>query len=163
MTVVPTILLIAGILCLLAALFLLIVPRFAAAVPAYVGLCLLHWSTSIFLPVRTLVFWGLVAAVCLCLNLLLPKGEPDGRPTGNIYVALGSIVGMLLGMAMEARILVLGVIIGAFVGQFAFSRTPHGKWLKFPSATFIHYFCAKSLPAIATVAMLGIAIEGFIA
>ena len=72
------------------------------------------------------------------------------------------LAGCLLGMLVGARVMVLGVVLGAFVGQMAYSRTPEGKWLKFPTSTFIQYFCAKSLPAIVAVSMLGIAVEGFI-
>ncbi len=157
-----TILLVLGVLCAAGAVVCLIKPWLPAALPAYAALCLLHWSTSIYLPVKTFVFWGLATAICLGISYMSPKGEPDGHNTGNYYIGIGAIVGCLLGILVSARIMVLGVVIGALMGQMAFSKTPHGKWLKFPSVTFIHYFCAKSLQAIVAAAMVGIAIEGFI-
>ena len=147
------ILLVLGIVCMIsAAVCLLFYRRIAAALPAYVALALLHASTYIYLPVKTFVFWGIATLIVAGIHRLLPPGEPAGRKSGNVYV------GMLVG----ARVMVLGVVLGAFVGQMAYSRTPEGKWLKFPTSTFIQYFCAKSLPAIVAVSMLGIAVEGFI-
>lgn len=160
--IVTTLLLIAGAICAAGALVCVLRPWCSAALPAYAALCLLNWSTSIYLPVKTFVFWGVATVICLGLRHMSPKGEPDGRNTGNVYVGLGAMAGGLLGILVSARIMVLGVVVGALMGQLAFSKTPHGKWLKFPSSTFIHYFCAKSLPAIVATAMVGIAVEGFI-
>ena len=42
--VMQTILLVAGIACLVAALLLVLRPRWVAAVPAFAGLVLMHWS-----------------------------------------------------------------------------------------------------------------------
>lgn len=155
-------LLVLGITCAIGAVVCLIKPWVPASPLAYAALCLLHWSTSIYLPTRTFVFWGIATALCLGLHYMLPKGEPDGHNTGNCYTGIAAIAGCLLGILVDARVMVLGVVIGTTVGLLAFSKTPHGKWLKFPSVTFIKYFGAKALPAIVTTAMVGIAVEGFI-
>ena len=91
-----------------------------------------------------------------------PQGEIDGKRSSNLYVAASALAGALLGIIVDPRIMVLGVIIGAFVGQLAYSRTPHGKWLSKSSSVFLQYFCAKCLPVIVTVSVIGIAIEGFL-
>lgn len=157
------ILLVLGIVYMIsAAVCLLFYRRIAAALPAYVALALLHASTYIYLPVKTFVFWGIATLIVAGIHRLLPQGEPAGRKSGNVYVGVAAVAGCLLGMLVGARVMVLGVVLGAFVGQMAYSRTPEGRWLKFPTSTFIQYFCAKSLPAIVAVSMLGIAVEGFI-
>ncbi len=160
--ILSSILLVLGVLSAACAIVCLLRHWIPAAVPAYAALCLLHWSTSIYLPTKTFVFWGMATALCVGVQYLSPKDEPDGRVTGNYYISIAAIAGCLLGILISARIMVLGVVLGAIMGQMAFSKTPHGKWLKFPSVTFIRYFCAKSLQAIVAVAMVGIAIEGFI-
>lgn len=154
--------LILGIACLAAAMWLVLRPRWVAAIPAFAALVLLHSSYFIAVPTRTFMFWGVATLLIAGLDYLSPKGEPDGKKSSNLYIGLGAIAGCLLGIIVGARIMVLGVILGAITGQFMYSRTPDGSWLKVTSGDFWRYFSAKSLPAIVAVAIAGIAIEGFI-
>ncbi|MBO4526591.1 MAG: hypothetical protein J5743_03115, partial [Victivallales bacterium] len=149
---------------LLAALVLLFRPWrwLVAAIPAFVGLLMLHASYYIAVPTENLIFWGVCTAMVAGLTYLSPPGEPDGRQASNLYIGASTIAGCLLGMIVGARFMVLGVVIGAFVGQLAYSRTPAGRWMRQPVTTFLQYFAAKCLPAIVAVAQVGIAIEGFI-
>ena len=71
-------------------------------------------------------------------------------------------MGCLLGILVEARFMVLGTILGTVLGVLAYSVTPQGRWLKFPKSNFIQYLCAKGLAVIVAVAMMGIAVEGFV-
>ncbi|MBO7609474.1 MAG: hypothetical protein J6S96_04660 [Muribaculaceae bacterium] len=156
-------LLVLGILCLFASLIMLFYPRWVpAAVPAFVGLLLLHWSYFIAVPLGTFLFWGAAALMVWGIIYMSPQGEIDGKKSSNLYVGASAIAGALLGMIVDPRIMVLGVILGAFVGQLAYSRTPHGKWLTKSPSIFFQYFCAKCLPAIVAVSIIGIAIEGFL-
>lgn len=156
------ILLVLGALCMLFSLVLLFKPWIVAAVPAYVGLWLLHLSTKTTFHMWVFIFYGVATAIVVGLRYLSPKGEPDGRLSGNLYIGLGALMGCLLGMAIEARFMLLGTIIGAIMGQVAFSITPHGKWLRLSRSNFIQYLCAKGLPAVVAVAMIGVGIEGFV-
>ncbi len=156
-------LLVLGIACLIAALALLFYPRWVvAAVPAFVGLLLLHWSYFIAVPLSTFLFWGVATVMVWGINYMSPQGEIDGKRSSNIYVGASAMAGALLGMLVDARIMVLGVVLGAVVGQLAYSRTPHGRWLSQSGATFVQYFCAKCLPVIVAVSIVGIAVEGFL-
>ena len=155
-------LLVVGVACLMAALVLVLMPRMAACVPAYVGLLLLHWSYFIAVPVSTFVFWGVATLLVVGLRYMSPRGEIDGNASSNLYIGLGAIAGCLLGIIVGARVMVLGVILGAIAGQFMYSRTPDGSWLKMTNRDFWRYFSAKCLPAIVAVSIIGIAIEGFI-
>lgn len=157
------ILLIAGIACLLTALGLVLWPRWVASVPAYVGLWLMHWSYYIAVPMKTFIFWGIATMITMGLFYLSPKGEPDGHRSSNLYVGLTGLAGGLLGIILEhPAFMVLGTIIGAFVGQLAYSRTPNGRWMLFPSTQFWRYFAAKCLPAIVAISIVCIAITGFV-
>jgi len=160
--VLQIILLVLGSLCLVAALALTLVPRWVAAVPAYVGLVLLHWSYYIAVPWGTFAFWGVATLLTVGLFYLSPSGEPDGNRSSNLYVALGAMAGGLLGILVAPRIMMLGVVLGALMGQLAYSRTPAGKWMQPMSTTFWRYFAAKCLPAIVAVAIVCIAVEGLI-
>ena len=158
-----TILLIAGILCLGAAVALVLWPRWVAAVPAFIGLLLMHWSYAIYVPEKTFIFWGIATVITMFLFYLSPKGEPDGHKESNLYVGLTSLAGGLLGILLHhPAFMVLGAIIGALVGQLAYSRTPAGKWMLTPSTTFFRYFAAKCLPAIIAVSIVCIAIMGVV-
>ena len=160
--VLQIILLIAGALCLAAALALTLFPRWVAAVPAFVGLVLMHWSYFIAVPMHTFVFWGVATLITVGLFYLSPAGEPDGNRSSNFYVAFTAMAGGLLGILVAPRIMVLGVVLGAMVGQLAYSRTPAGKWMLSPSTMFWRYFAAKCLPAIVAIAMVCIAVEGLV-
>lgn len=156
------VLLIVGLLCVVAALALVLRPKWPAALPAYAALVSLHLSYFIAAPTSTFVFWGIATAMVVALYHFSPKGEPDGNAASNLYIGGSTIAGCLLGLIVGPRIMVLGTVLGAAVGQMAYARTPAGRWLTEQPATFIRYFCAKCLPAIVAVAITGIAVEGLI-
>lgn len=156
------ILFVVGIIALVLALVLLIWPRFPAVVPAYAGMLCLHLSTFIYLRSFTLIFWGVAAAIVLMLKYMSPKGEPDGHSESNLYVGLSTIAGAMLGLVISPSLIVLGAIIGSLIGVMAYSRTPRGKWINPPSAAFFQYVGTKCLPAVVTVSIVGITVEGFI-
>ena len=155
------ILLIAGIVLLVLAVVLIFKPWYVAALPAYAGLWLLHYSTYTTFPSWVFYFYGAATLMVMGIRYLSPKGEPDGRNTGNLYVGLGALMGCLIGM-IDARFMVLGTILGTVLGVLAYSHTPHGKWLQFSKSNFIQYLCAKGLSVVVAVAMIGLAVEGFI-
>ena len=160
--VLQTILLIAGVACLVIALALVLWSRWVAAVPAFAGLVLMHWSYTIAVPVTTFVFWGIATAITIGLYYLSPSGEPDGNRSSNLYIGFTAMAGGMLGIMLAPRILVLGVILGAAMGELAYSRTPAGRWLLSPSITFWRYFLAKCLPAIVAVSIVSIAVMGVV-
>lgn len=160
--VMQTILLIAGAACLIAALVLVLWPRWVAAVPAYVGLWLMHWSYYIAVPTLTFIFWGIATFITVGLFYLSPSGEPDGHSSSNLYVGFTAMAGGMLGILLAPRLMVLGVVLGAAFGQLAYSRTPAGKWMLSPSTLFVRYFAAKCLPAIVAVAIVCIAVMGIV-
>ena len=157
-----TILFIAGIICLVIALVLVLWPRWVAAVPAFAGLVLLHLSYHIAVPMSTFVFWGIATLIITGLFYLLPSGEPDGHRSSNLYVGFTAMAGGMLGIMLAPRLMVLGVILGALMGQLAYSRTPAGKWLLMPSSVFWRYLPIKCLPIIVAVAIVCIAIMGIV-
>ena len=160
--VMQTILLIAGVACLIAALVLVLWPRWVAAVPAYVGLWLMHWSYYIAVPTLTFIFWGIATFITVGLFYLSPSGEPDGHSSSNLYEGFTAMAGGMLGILLAPRLMVLGVVLGAAFGQLAYSRTPAGKWMLSPSTLFVRYFAAKCLPAIVAVAIVCIAVMGIV-
>lgn len=155
-------LLVLGVICLVAALLLVLRPRWVAAVPAYAGLVLMHLSYYIAVPMLTFIFWGIATLITVGLFYLSPSGEPDGHSSSNLYVGFTAMAGGMLGILLAPRLLVLGVILGAAMGQLAYSRTPAGKWMLNPSSLFWRYFAAKCLPAIVAVSIVCIAIMGIV-
>lgn len=158
--VINYILLVVGILCLVAALALVLRPKWVAAVPAFIGLIALHYSYFIAVPKLTFIFWGIATLITIGLFYLSPKGEPDGHTASNLYVGFTAMAGGMLGILLAPRIMVLGVVLGAAMGQLAYSRTPAGKWMLTPSTQFWRYFAAKCLPAIVAVSIVCIAVMG---
>lgn len=160
--VTQTILFVMGLICLATALALVLWPKWNAAVPAFIGLVLLHFSYRIAVPWMTFAFWGVATLLTVGLFLLSPRGEPDGHRSSNLYIGFTAMAGGLLGILLAPRVMVLGVVLGAAMGQLAYSRTPAGKWMLNPSSQFWRYFAAKSLPAIVAVAIVCIAIMGIV-
>ncbi len=155
-------LLVLGAICLVAALVLVLRPRWVAAVPAYAGLVLMHLSYYIAVPTVTFIFWGIATLITVGLFYLSPSGEPDGHSSSNLYVGFTAMAGGMLGILLAPRILVLGVILGAAMGQLAYSRTPAGRWMLSPSSLFWRYFAAKCLPAIVAISIVCISIMGIV-
>ena len=157
-------LLVLGVACLVVAVVLLYLPkRVAAAVPAYAGMLMLHWSYFIQANTGWMLFWGAATIIVASLVYMQPAGEIDGYRGSNLYVASSAIAGALLGMIVDPRIMVLGIILGAFVGQMAYSRTPNGRWMaKAGGKTMLHYYAAKCLPVVIATAIIGISVEGFL-
>lgn len=160
--IMQTILLIAGAICLLIAIALVLWPRWVAAVPAFAGLLLLHLSYYISVPLMTFFFWGFATLITVALFYLSPSGEPDGHKSSNLYVGFTAMAGGMLGILLAPRLLVLGVVLGAALGQLAYSRTPAGKWMLSPSTMFWRYFAAKCLPAIVAISIVCLAIMGIV-
>lgn len=160
--VIHKILLILGVACLIAAIVLVLKPKWVAAVPAFIGLVLMHLSYYIAVPGMTFAFWGIATLITIGLFYLSPSGEPDGHSSSNLYVGLTAMAGGMLGILLAPRIMVLGVVLGAAMGQLAYSRTPAGKWMLSPSMLFWRYFAAKCLPAIVAVSIVCIAVMGVV-
>lgn len=160
--VMHTILLVSGAICLIVALLLVLWPRWVAAVPAFLGLLLMHLSYTIDVKTITFIFWGIATLITVGLFYLSPSGEPDGNRSSNLYIGFTAMAGGMLGIMLAPRIMVLGVILGAAMGQLAYSRTPAGKWMLNPSTMFWRYFAAKCLPAIVAIAIVCIAIMGVV-
>ena len=156
------ILLVAGAICLVLALVLVLWPRWVAAVPAFAGLMLLHFGYFIDVKTVYLIFWGIATLFTVGLFYLLPKGEPDGHKASNLYVGLTAMAGGLLGILFSPRMMMLGVVFGAAMGQLAYSRTPNGKWMLSPSSQFWRYFAAKCLPVIVAVSIVCVTVMGFV-
>ena len=157
-----TILLIGGAICLIAAILLVLWPRWVAAVPAFLGLLLMHLSYTIDVKTMTFIFWGIATLITVGLFYLSPSGEPDGNRSSNLYIGFTAMAGGMLGIMLAPRVMVLGVILGAAMGQLAYSRTPAGKWMLNPSTMFWRYFAAKCLPAIVALSIVCIAVMGMV-
>ncbi len=160
--VMHTILLIGGAICLIAAILLVLWPRWVAAVPAFLGLLLMHLSYTIDVKTMTFIFWGIATLITVGLFYLSPSGEPDGNRSSNLYIGFTAMAGGMLGIMLAPRVMVLGVILGAAMGQLAYSRTPAGKWMLNPSTMFWRYFAAKCLPAIVAISIVCIAVMGMV-
>lgn len=160
---ISTVLYVIGLIAMAAAVVLAFVPRCGSPLVAFVSLLLLHLSYRIAVPPGYLAFWGIAAAIAAAIQWLSPAGEPDGRRVSNVYIALGAIAGCLLGILLAPRVMVLGVILGAAMGQMAYASTPAGRWLKMGGwPVMARYYAAKCLPPVVALAILGVAVMGFL-
>lgn len=149
----PSIILISvAVISALASLVIAYIPRGWGALVAYCGLLCLSFVPGLNVRTDTLLFWGIAALIALGICSLLPDWVSKSRK-GVGYIVTATIAGALVGMLISG--LIIGAVTGAFCGALAFSRTPEGKTLKFPSSEFLNYLCAKGLPAIVTACIAG--------
>ena len=153
-----TLLLISGIVALVAAFLAILRPYVPGAVLAYAGLWLLKWSGFIHPSAGLLASWGVIVVVVLVIDFLLPSSI--SRATNGMgYMGVGGLVGLFVGMTgFSLAWAVAGAAAGVLLGAFAHTRMPGGKALGFPSSRFFQYLCAKGLPAVVTLGLIGIAL-----
>lgn len=141
---------------LLAGLGLVFVSNRYGILVVYAGLCAAAVKAS--LPTTsTLIFWGVATVLVLILSFMLPKSISGSR-RGLGYIAGAALAGALVGLVISHAWMIIGGVAGAVLGSIAYSRTPAGKALGFPSSKFLNYLCAKGLPAVIAVCMAGTAI-----
>lgn len=147
-----TLLISIGLVATLAAIFLTFLSwRWSAGV-AMAGFLLVYLGSEGSLGLTTLLFWGVAALLVLALNVMLPPRVAKAR-TGMGYIAGGALVGLVTGFLIAPSWIVLGCILGAVLGSVAYSMTPAGRILEFPSSKFIQYLCAKGLPVVVTLSI----------
>ena len=106
---------------------------------------------------QSVAFWGACAAVALGINMMLPPQVSRNR-SGQAYLFGAALAGAFTVMIISTAGMILGAAAGALCGAIAFSRTPAGTSLRFPSSQFLNYVCAKGLPAIVTACLCGLAV-----
>lgn len=150
-------LVITGIILLALSVVLAFVPVRWSAPVAWCGLLLSGWGTAVEIGTGTYVFWAVAAAIVLVISYLLPS-EIARSGKGNGYICGATLAGALVGLVISHAALIIGAVLGAFCGALAYSRTPAGAALGFPSPKFLNYLCAKGLPAVVTMCIVGLAV-----
>lgn len=127
-----------------------------AALAAYCGL-LGIWLTNNHFSSTSLIFWGIVTGIVLVIEYLLPKHVATST-RGVGYMAGAALAGTFVGLAISHEWMIVGAVAGVLLGGIAYSRTPAGSVMEFPSSKFLNYLCAKGLPAVVTTCIVGTAI-----
>lgn len=124
-----------------------------AVLTAYAGML----GIAYFLDLNasnSLIFWGVATVIVLGLEYMLPKHIVDSR-RGVGYIAGAALAGTFVGLVISHEWMIVGSVAGAILGGIAYSRTPAGKVMEFPSSKFLNYLCAKGLPAVITMCIIG--------
>lgn len=108
--------------------------------------------------VMSLIFWGIASAIAVGINYMLPRRIGSSR-AGLGYMAGGALVGAIVGLAVSHAWMIVGSVAGAILGGVAWAKTPSGRQAEFPSSRFLNYLCAKGLPAVVNMCLLGTAVE----
>ncbi|MDE5664671.1 MAG: hypothetical protein K2G17_03225 [Duncaniella sp.] len=111
---------------------------------------------------NSLIFWGIATAIVICLEYMLPKKITSSR-RGVGYIAGAALAGTFVGLTISHEWMIVGAVAGAILGGIAYSRTPAGSIMEFPSSKFLNYLCAKGLPAVVTMCMAGTSVLWFAA
>lgn len=153
-----TFLLITAVLAALAAVVLCFMSWRWSAAPALAGY-LTAWAVACHgsAPWTSPVMWTVTALMALMLNMILPVQVSTSR-RGNGYIAGGALTGLVACLLISLPWMVAGAAFGAAIGGIAYSLTPRGRSLSFPSRGFIHYLCAKGLPAVVTVSIAALTV-----
>lgn len=143
-----------GVLLLAVAVVVAFIPKPWSAPVAWVGLLMLVIGDVVDVSWGTMAFWGIAALIAWGINIMLPRSVASS-PVGVGYITGAALAGTVVGMLIGNAGMIIGAVIGAFCGGMAFSRTPAGVNLKFPSRQFLNYLCAKGFPAIVTACIAG--------
>lgn len=148
---------VAGILLTLSVILSFLSNRFSSLV-AFCALCATGLTFMLDISMWTYIFWGIAAIIVTTLNFMLPPHISSSR-LGLSYIATAALAGTLVGLVVSHAGMVLGAVVGAILGGVAYSKTPQGKLLEFPSSKFLNYLCAKGLPVIITMCISGTVIS----
>lgn len=131
-----------------------------SAAVAYAALILMNAGTHSHLGTWNIVFWAIASAIVIAAAWLQPAKSPARQvlTQGTAYVVTATMAGMLVGLLTTEAGMIIGAAVGAFLGALAFSRTPHGARVAFPSTEFVQYLAARGLSSIVTMCMLGLGI-----
>lgn len=131
--------------------------RIWSALVCFVGFATVYFWGGTELSASQFFFWGAAAVMAWGICYMLPKPVALSR-VGVGYIAGATLAGALVGMIVSAAGLIIGAVVGAFCGALAYSRTPSGAILEFPSSKFLHYLCAKGLPAVVDMCIFCLAL-----
>lgn len=135
------------------ALLLLFFSRRYAALLAFLGMLLLKIADVVPFASDQLWFCGAAAMIVQGLEVLLP-GRIIRMRLGVGYMTVASIAGLLIGLLISPNVMLIGGIVGLIAGGMAFSFTPQGRTLEFPSRRFVSYLCAKGFTLIITLSII---------
>lgn len=127
-------------------------------VAAFAALCVAGMFPGVSFGWEMYVFWGVAALIVVALHFTLPRSVSSSR-TGVPYIVTASLAGMLAGLAVSHAAMTVGSAVAAVLGGVAFARTPSGRQLGFPSRRFWNYLCAKALPAVIALSIIGTIIQ----
>lgn len=149
-----------AILFFLSAILFCFMPRGWSAILAFAGMLCCKFGADAMIDSSQLWFWGAAAVIVLAIGALLPVPVVTSR-RGVAYVCVAVIAGLLVGLAISPNAMILGGAVGAFIGAFAYSHTPAGAKLVFPSRQFVNYLCAKALPPLISLSIVATALVSF--
>lgn len=128
-----------------------------SAATGYLALWPLYYLPEFAIPDGIMTFWGIATLIALVINYMLPFQVATSR-VGMPYIAGGALCGTLVGLIVSSQAaLICGAAVGALCGAVAYSRTPRGRQLDFPSTPFFNYLLAKGLPLVVVMSTAGIA------
>ena len=97
-------------------------------------------------------------AIVLVIDMMQPR-RLARCTNGMTYIGIGALVGMMVGMTGFSYLwMVAGAAIGVIGGGYVYARTPAGETSRISFGSIFQYLCAKGLPAVVTVSIIGIAV-----
>lgn len=129
--------------------------RWAAAF-SYLAFWALYYVPEFILSDGLMTFWGIATLIALGINYMLPFQVATSR-LGMGYIVGGALCGTLLGLVVVSQAATIcGIALGCLLGGIAYSRTPRGRIMNFPSHRFFNYILAKGLPLTVVMSISGI-------
>lgn len=146
-----------GIILIGLSVFLCLKPYIPSVITAYGAVWLMQWSDYLEFPNVMLSYWGILTMIIIVITSMQPEAMVKST-RGLLHITVGAVAGMFAGTTIGYSPMIIGTCVGALMGMIAYSRTKQGDALR-PLTPFFKYFLAKGLPAIITIAMLGIILE----
>lgn len=127
-----------------------------SAASNYLALWALYYAPGFALPDGLMTFWGIATLIALGINYMLPFQVATSR-MGMAYIGVGALCGTAVGLVVASQAATIcGAALGCLCGAIAYSRTPRGRQMDFPSTRFFNYLLAKGLPLTVVMSISGI-------
>ena len=130
-----------------------ILPGLPGTPVSWVGLLLLYIWGPEYVPVNTLVIWGVVVAVVSVLDYLIPMWLTKATG-GSKYAERGAMIGLIAGIILTPIGMILGSFLGAFLAELKWAGKSPDDALKAALGSFIGFILGTGIKTIVSVLIL---------
>ncbi len=159
MTGIDILLIILGSLCLLAGLVGCIVPIIPACPLSYLGMFLIHCTSTIQFSPKQLLLWAMLVILVQVMDYIFPiigAKKMGGSKAGSWGCTIGMVVGMFIGPMG----IILGPFFGAIIGELIDGKASSQAFVA-GLGSFLGFLTGTISKLIISIALIVVSISAF--